>query len=133
MITYLCAPNLEKLDVSRNRIVRLPALRVVFPSLTILLISNNRLEELHPDTLQGMKIVDASNNEIAHLNPRLGLLGLEKLDVMGNRFRVPRWNVLERGTEATLRWLRGRVPVAEMAEWRAKSGNTEEDSSNEAD
>ncbi len=133
LMTYLCAPNLEKLDVSLNRIVRIPALRDVFPSLTVLLISNNRLEELDPDTIQGMKIVDASNNEIAHLNPRIGLLGLERLDVMGNRFRVPRWNVLDRGTEATLRWLRGRVPVAEMAEWRAQSGTTEDDSSNEVD
>ncbi|KAI1273902.1 hypothetical protein F5Y07DRAFT_374866 [Xylaria sp. FL0933] len=133
LTTYLCAPNLEKLDVSLNRIVKLPTLRDVFPSLTVLLIPNNRLEELDPDTIQGMKIVDASNNEIAHLNPRIGLLGLERLDVMGNRFRVPRWNVLDRGTEATLRWLRGRVPVAEMAEWRARVGASEDDSSNEVD
>jgi len=133
LTTYLCAPNLEKLDVSLNRIVRLPTLRDVFPSLTVLLIANNRLEELDPETIQGMKIVDANNNEIAHLNPRIGLLGLERLDVMGNRFRVPRWNVLERGTEATLRWLRGRVPVAEMAEWRAKSGIVNDDSSSEVD
>ncbi|KAI0204464.1 hypothetical protein F4808DRAFT_343319 [Astrocystis sublimbata] len=122
MMTYLCAPNLEKLDVSLNRIVRLPALREVFPSLTVLNISNNRLECLEPDTIQGMKIVDASNNEIAHLHPRIGLLGLERFDIMGNRFRVPRWNVLERGTQSTLKWLRGRVPVAEMAEWRAQGG-----------
>ncbi|KAI1364101.1 hypothetical protein F5Y08DRAFT_307929 [Xylaria arbuscula] len=133
LTTYLCAPNLEKLDVSLNRIVRIPPLREVFPSLTVLIISNNRLEELDPDTIRGMKIVDASNNEITHLNPRIGLLGLERLEVTGNRFRVPRWNVLERGTEATLRWLRGRVPVAEMAEWRAQTGNTEDDSSNEVD
>ncbi|KAI3321052.1 L domain-like protein [Xylariaceae sp. AK1471] len=133
LTTYLCAPNLGKLDVSLNRIVTIPALREVFPSLTVLLISNNRLEALDPDTIQGMKVVDASNNEIAHLNPRIGLLGLERLEVMGNRFRVPRWNVLERGTEATLRWLRGRVPVIEMGEWRAKAGATEDDSSNEVD
>jgi Leucine-rich repeat (LRR) protein len=133
LMTYLCAPNLEKLDVSLNRIVQIPALREVFPSLTVLLIANNRLEELDPDTIQGMKIVDASSNEIARLNPRIGLLGLERLEVTGNRFRVPRWNVLERGTEATLRWLRGRVPVAEMGEWRTKAGVTEDDSSNEGD
>ncbi|KAI1487146.1 hypothetical protein F5X96DRAFT_651502, partial [Biscogniauxia mediterranea] len=127
LTTYLCAPNLEKLDVSFNRVVRLPILRDFFPSLTVLLISNNRLEELDPESIRGVKIVDAANNEIAHLNPRLGLLDLEKLDVMGNRFRVPRWNVLERGTEATLRWLRGRVPVAEMAEWKAKAGEGSEE------
>ncbi|KAI0007548.1 hypothetical protein F4779DRAFT_591285 [Xylariaceae sp. FL0662B] len=133
----LCAPNLQKADFSCNRIVRLPTLRDFFPSLTVLLISSNRLEDLDPDTIKGMKIVDASNNEIAHLNPRIGLLGgtglLERLEVTGNRFRVPRWNVLERGTEATLRWLRGRVPVAEMAEWRAKGGEGEEDALNDVD
>ncbi|KAI1089000.1 hypothetical protein F5B19DRAFT_399431 [Rostrohypoxylon terebratum] len=136
LTTNLCAPNLEKADFSFNRIVKLPVLREFFPSLTVLLVSNNRLEELEPESIKGMKVVDASNNEIAHLNPRIGLLGgtgsLERLEVTGNRFRVPRWNVLERGTEATLRWLRGRVPVAEMAEWKAKSGEGE-DSFNEVD
>ncbi|KAI1408678.1 hypothetical protein F5Y13DRAFT_204670 [Hypoxylon sp. FL1857] len=137
LTTNLCAPNLQKADFSHNRIVKLPILRESFPSLTVLLISNNRLEDLDPEAIKGMKVVDASNNEIAHLNPRIGLLGgtgnLERLEVTGNRFRVPRWNVLERGTEATLRWLRGRVPVAEMAEWRAKSGEGEEEAFNEVD
>lgn len=137
LTSNLCAPNLEKADLSCNRIVKLPTLRDFFPSLTVLLISNNRLEELEPEAIKGMKVVDAGNNEIAHLNPRIGLLGgsgnLSKLEVTGNRFRVPRWNVLERGTEATLRWLRGRVPVAEMAEWRAKSGEGEDDAFNEVD
>ncbi|KAI2466287.1 hypothetical protein F4781DRAFT_357475 [Annulohypoxylon bovei var. microspora] len=137
LTTNLCAPNLEKADFSFNRIVKLPVLREFFPSLTILLISNNRLEDLEPEAIKGMKVVDASNNEIAHMNPRIGLLGgtgsLEKLEITGNRFRVPRWNVLERGTDATLRWLRGRVPVAEMAEWKAKSGEVEDESFNEVD
>ncbi|RYP93326.1 hypothetical protein DL770_000515 [Monosporascus sp. CRB-9-2] len=127
----LRAPNLEKMDVSFNRIVSLPVLRDSFPSLTILHISNNHLEQLEVESVKGMKSVDASNNDIAHLDPRLGLLGgsgnLERLEVSGNRFRVPRWNVLERGTEATLRWLRGRVPVAEIAEWRARTGGGDED------
>ncbi|KAI1468994.1 uncharacterized protein F4812DRAFT_450801 [Daldinia caldariorum] len=137
LTTNLCAPNLQKADFSFNRIVKLPALREFFPSLAILHISNNRLEDLDPEAIKGMKVVDASNNEIAHLNPRIGLLGgtgsLERLDVTGNRFRVPRWNVFDRGTEVTLRWLRGRVPVAEMAEWRAKSGQGEDDAFNDID
>lgn len=133
LVTHLSAPNLEKLDVSLNRIVELPALREVFPNLTILLIANNRLEELNPDVIQGMKVVDASNNEIAHLNPRIGMLGLDRLDVMGNRFRVPHYSVLERGTESTLRWLRDRLPAAEMADWRAKNGVTEDDSFDDID
>ncbi|KAH8204249.1 hypothetical protein TruAng_001535 [Truncatella angustata] len=127
LVTHLRAPNLQKLDISFNRIVSLPALRDAFPSLEVLLVSNNHLEDLDPDWVTGLKIVAAENNDIAHLNPRLGLQPFERLEVSGNRFRVPRWNVLERGTEATLRWLRGRVPVAEMAEWRAKSGNVDDD------
>lgn len=146
LVNHLHAPNLEKLDVSVNRIASLPSssdkekgdrlLRDAFPKLTVLVIANNHLVDLDPESIRGVKIVDAANNDIAHLNPRLGMLGgaggLEKLVVTGNRFRVPRWNVLERGTEATLRWLRGRVPVADMAAWRLEKGMTaEEDASNE--
>lgn len=136
LVEHLRAPQLEKLDVSLNRISALPRaaggrLRDAFPGLAVLLASNNHLIELDPESIRGMRIVSAANNDIAHLNPRIGLLGggssggLERLDVSGNRFRVPRWNVLELGTEATLRWLRARVPVAEMGAWREANGQTE--------
>ncbi|TKW50332.1 Leucine-rich repeat-containing protein 40 [Colletotrichum tanaceti] len=129
LTTHLHAPQLEKMDVSLNRITALPPdLRVVFPRLVVLLAANNHLIELDPDTIRGLEVVDAGNNDIAHLNPKLGLLGgsggLKRLEVSGNRFRVPRYNVLERGTEATLRWLRGRVPVAEMASWKEGQGDS---------
>ncbi|KAH7040824.1 uncharacterized protein B0I36DRAFT_235717 [Microdochium trichocladiopsis] len=131
LTTLLRAPNLAKLDLSRNRITTLPVMREFFPSLTILLINDNHLEDLSDASIKGLKIVDARNNDIAHLNPRIGLLGgsggLERLEVTGNRFRVPRWNILDLGTEATLRWLRGRVPVAEIAEWKTKAGESRED------
>ncbi|OAA58450.1 Leucine-rich repeat, typical subtype [Niveomyces insectorum RCEF 264] len=125
LVRHLRAPALQKLDVGLNRITALPAdtqLRTAFPDLTVLLASNNHLADLDPASIKGLRVVDVSNNDIEHLNPRIGLLGgvggLERLDVLGNRFRVPRFNVIERGTEATLRWLRGRVPVAEMGAWR---------------
>ncbi|KAK1976459.1 leucine rich repeat family protein [Colletotrichum cereale] len=129
LTTHLHAPQLEKMDVSLNRITALPPnLRAVFPRLVVLLAANNHLIELDPDTIKGMEVVDAGNNDIAHLNPKLGLLGgsggLKRLEVSGNRFRVPRYNVLDRGTEATLRWLRGRVPVAEMASWKEGQGDS---------
>ncbi|KAH6842673.1 hypothetical protein B0I37DRAFT_201391 [Chaetomium sp. MPI-CAGE-AT-0009] len=136
LTTHLRAPLLQKLDISFNRLTALPqgsTLRDMFPNLTVLLVSNNHLADLDPETIKGMKVVDAANNDITHLNPRIGLLGglqqgnLERLDVSGNRFRVPRWNVLERGTEATLRWLRGRVPVAEMGAWKGEDGEDCED------
>ena len=132
LVTHLHAPVLEKLDISVNRINALPkALKETFPDLGILLASNNQIIDLDPEAIRGLKIVDASSNDISRLNPRIGLLGgsggLERLDVMGNRFRVPRFNVLERGTDATLRWLRGRVPVADMAAWKAEEGNDDDD------
>lgn len=135
LVKHLRAPLLEKLDVSLNRISALPQgtqLRHVFPNLTSLFASNNHLIDLDPESIKGMRIVNAANNDIAHLNPRIGLLGgsnggLEKLDVSGNRFRVPRWNVLDLGTEATLRWLRARVPVAEIGSWREANGYNEDD------
>jgi Leucine-rich repeat (LRR) protein len=138
LVTHLRAPNLQKLDISFNRVSTLPQgppgpqkLRDAFPQLTVLLASNNHLSDLDPEAIRGLRVVDAANNDIAHLNPRIGLLGgqeggLERLEVSGNRFRVPRWSVLERGTEATLRWLRGRVPVAEMAGWKGEEGEEEE-------
>lgn len=134
LTAHLIAPSLEKLDVSLNRISSLPpgtALKTAFQSLAVLLIANNHLIDIDPESIRGLRIVDAANNDIAHLNPRIGLLGggqggLERLDVSGNRFRVPRFNVLERGTEATLRWLRGRVPVAEAGAWKERNGEEDD-------
>jgi Leucine-rich repeat (LRR) protein len=134
LIKHLEAPMLEKLDVSLNRISALPPLKGSFPSLSVLLASTNQLTELEPASIQGLKIVDVSSNDIARLDPRIGLLGgpggLERLEVAGNRFKIPRWDILERGTAATLQWLRGRVPVAELAEWRNVNGEDEFDDIN---
>ncbi|KAL1838211.1 hypothetical protein VTJ49DRAFT_2938 [Mycothermus thermophilus] len=152
LVGRLKAPRLEKLDVSFNRLSSLPngasnntqKLRDAFPALSVLLASNNHLVDLEPEAIAGLRVVDVENNDIAHLNPRIGLLGaegpasssgllgpggalLERLEVRGNRFRVPRWNVLERGTEATLRWLRGRVPLAELGGWRGEEGEEDVD------
>ncbi|KAK2601985.1 hypothetical protein QQS21_004411 [Conoideocrella luteorostrata] len=124
---FLNAPALEKIDVSLNRMTALPVdLKQSFPQLSVLLASSNQLAELDPGSIRGLKIVDASSNDIGQLNPRLGLLGgvdgLQRMEVAGNRFKVPRWSILERGTEATLRWLRGRLPAEEMAAWREANG-----------
>ncbi|KAM0265716.1 hypothetical protein ACHAQJ_000150 [Trichoderma viride] len=129
---FLKAPALEKIDVSLNRLSALPLdLKQSFPNLKVLIASNNQLTELDPAAVKGLKVVDVSSNDIGHLDPRLGLLGgkdgLDRLDVTGNRFKVPKWNILEKGTAATMRWLRGRVPAAEMEVWKAENG--EDDSS----
>jgi Leucine-rich repeat (LRR) protein len=117
LIQRLQAPLLEKLDISFNRLTSLPVLRPHFPQLTILLASHNTIRELSPEAAKGLKVLDCSSNDISSLNPRIGLLGgpggLERLDVSGNRFRVPKYTILEKGTEATLAWLRDRIPASE--------------------
>ncbi|KAG8671111.1 hypothetical protein FPOAC2_04433 [Fusarium poae] len=131
---FLHAPSLEKIDVTMNRINALPTdLKEAFPNLNVLLASNNHIANLEPEMIKGITTVDVSNNDISFLNPRIGLLGgpgpggLQRFEVTGNRFRVPRWNVLERGTDATLRWLRGRVPVAEMGAWQGEENEPDVD------
>ncbi|TAQ86730.1 hypothetical protein B7494_g4935 [Chlorociboria aeruginascens] len=118
IIQRLKAPQMEKLDISFNRLTSLPVLKAHFPSLVVLLASNNTIRELSPETVKGLKVLDCSSNDINSLNARIGLLGgpggLEKLDVSGNRFRVPKYTILEKGTEATLAWLRDRIPASEL-------------------
>jgi Leucine-rich repeat (LRR) protein len=119
LIQHLQAPQLERLDISFNRLTSLPALRAHFPSLTTLLASNNTIRELSPESVKGLRALDCSSNDINSLNARIGLLGgpggLERLDVSGNRFRVPKYTILEKGTEATLAWLRDRIPAGETS------------------
>lgn len=118
LIQHLKAPNLEKLDISFNRLTSLPVLKPHFPSLIFLMASNNTIRELLPEAVQGLRHLDCNSNEINSLNSRIGLMGgpdgLQTLNVSGNRFRVPKYTILEKGTEATLAWLRDRIPSADM-------------------
>lgn len=128
LMQFLEAPSLETLDISTNRLLSLPeGLLDKFPRLRVLFASNNQISELRPKSIKGLKIVEVANNEIGQLDPMIGLLGgvsgLERLDVSGNRFKVPRWNILEQGTHATLHWLRGRVPEEDMERWREENGD----------
>jgi len=119
LMRHLQAPQLEKLDVSFNRLTSLPALKGHFPNLVALFASNNTIRELSPEAVKGLKILDCSSNDINSLNARIGLLGgpggLERLNVSGNRFRVPKYTILDKGTEATLAWLRDRIPANDAA------------------
>jgi len=118
LIERLQAPKLIKLDISFNRLSSLPVLKPHFQNLVTLFASNNAIRELSSEAVRGLTTLDCSSNEINSLNPRIGLLGgpggLQRLDVSGNRFRVPKYTVLEKGTEATLAWLKDRVPANEL-------------------
>ena len=109
----LSAPSLHLLDVSNNRISgSLPTLREFYPELTTFLASDNNIDEVSDTSLAGLRIVNLSNNDIARLEPRIGLLSgtLTSFDVEGNKFRVPNYAVLKKGTDAVLSWLKDKVP-----------------------
>ncbi|KAG9248400.1 hypothetical protein BJ878DRAFT_476556 [Calycina marina] len=119
LIQRLKAPNLERIDISFNRLTSLPPLIIHFPKLRSVIASNNSIKELTPESVKGLRVLDVNTNDMGTLNPRIGLFGgaggLEKLDVRCNRFRVPNYALLEKGTEATLAWLRNRLPASETS------------------
>lgn len=112
LVTCFSAPALQTVNVSFNRITALPVLRDTYPSLTTLLACDNAIPELPVECAKGLQVLDVCRNDIPHLEPQLGLLeveGLKMLGVEGNRFRVPRREVVEKGSEAVMEWLRGRI------------------------
>jgi Leucine-rich repeat (LRR) protein len=117
LVQHLSASMLEILDISFNRVVSIPALRECFPNLTHLQASNNSVNSLSPPDLEGLKFLDLSSNDIGHLPPKLGLLrSIQQLDVKGNRFRVPKHTVLDKGTDTVMRWLRDKIPAGERGD-----------------
>ncbi|KAJ8324207.1 hypothetical protein O5D80_007406 [Batrachochytrium dendrobatidis] len=108
-------PRLDELNLSFNQLVYLPS-QLSFPNLTVLLVSNNRLEAIDPHMLiqciPGIQILDVSNNSIQTIPPELALLPcIKSLQLSGNMFRVPRAAILQKGTEAICEYLKSRIPV----------------------
>ena len=129
LLSFVSAPSLTFLDVSNNVISGpLPAARKTYPNLVTFIAAENQIESLDFEAVRGLQVLDVSNNNIGWLPPKLGLLspeevgdrfpGLRRLDVSGNSFRVPRWQIVSKGTEAVLEWLKNRVPDEELQQWQ---------------
>ncbi|RPB17055.1 L domain-like protein [Morchella conica CCBAS932] len=117
LLENLDAPKLESLDVSVNRIESIEGIRPTFPHLTAFYARDNRIEEIPVDSVDGVRILDLNSNSIKYLPPQLGTVAsLRELRVTGNLFRVPRWQVLEKGTEGIMEWLRDRLPAEDEVE-----------------
>jgi Leucine-rich repeat (LRR) protein len=114
LLSLLHAPRLSYLDVSNNRLLgSVPMVRNSFPELRVLHAGNNRIDAVSVESISGLQSVDLADNNIGYLPPEIGLLwdsGLKGLNVGGNVFRVPGHRVLEKGTEATMIWLREKIP-----------------------
>lgn len=58
-----------------------------------------------------LSILDLGNNNIGQVPPELGLLtNLRALTLDGNAFRVPRPQILVKGTASIMAYLRDRIP-----------------------
>ncbi|KAJ5929662.1 hypothetical protein N7454_006612 [Penicillium verhagenii] len=131
LLANLRAPSLTFLDASNNRLTgTLPQARQIYPELKTFLVSDNKLTQLAFEAVQGLQVLDVGNNDIDHLPPKIGLLGAERspqnwgtgsalmrFEVAGNRFRVPRWQTVAKGTDAVLEYLRQHIPTRELPEW----------------
>ncbi|OAL32150.1 hypothetical protein AYO22_00599 [Fonsecaea multimorphosa] len=132
LTTYLKAPALAELNISCHRLAgHVPWVRAWWPNVNTLLATDNWFSSVDVEGVRGLEVLDIRNNEIETLPPKLGLLGnlpgsreklegrLRVLEVSGNRFRVPRITVVEKGTEAVLKDLRRMVRQEELTdEWR---------------
>ncbi|KAL4869348.1 hypothetical protein BDV12DRAFT_167975 [Aspergillus spectabilis] len=133
LIANLSAPSLTFLDVSSNSLSgSLPHVRQAFSRLTTFLAAENQFDSLNFEAVQGLQVLDVSNNNIGSLPPKLGLLraegnsvnwgggsALRRFEVAGNSFRVPRWQVVAKGTDAVLEWLKDRIPAEALVEYES--------------
>lgn len=140
LLANLSAPSLTFLDISHNRLKGpLPQIRQTYPELKTFIASDNQFASLTFEAVQGLQVLDVSNNDIDSLPPKIGLLGAERspknwgngsalrrFEVAGNKFRVPRWQVVAKGTDSILEFLRDRVPLSELPEWEKDEASEEE-------
>ncbi|CAI7603082.1 unnamed protein product [Penicillium crustosum] len=141
LLSNLIAPSLTFLDVSHNRLKGpLPHLRQTYPELKTLVASDNQIASLDFEAVQGLQVLELSNNDIDSLPPKIGLLAagrssqnwgngsaLRRFEVAGNRFRVPRWQVVAKGTDAILEFLRERIPIGDLPDWEREYEAPEEE------
>lgn len=105
-------PRLLELNLSYNNIKKLPSDRIPFPALQTLILSKNRIESIdHPEIFGQLYALDLSDNSISYIPPKLGLCSrLQRLELEGNTFRIPRYQILQKGTAAILAYLKDRIP-----------------------
>ncbi|KAL4915183.1 hypothetical protein BDW62DRAFT_203908 [Aspergillus aurantiobrunneus] len=133
LMANLKTPSLTFLDASSNSLSgSLPCIRQAYPKLTTFLVAENQFDSLVFEAVQGLQVLDVGNNNIGSLPPKLGLLraegnsinwgngsALRRFEVAGNSFRVPRWQIVAKGTDAILEWLKDRMPAEDLHEYES--------------
>ncbi|XP_055849821.1 leucine-rich repeat-containing protein 40 [Episyrphus balteatus] len=107
---------LRELNIANNKFKHFPSCIYELQGLEILLARENQIEKIDASNsglgaLKRLATLDLRNNNIEHVPPILGnLKNITCLDIIGNRFRQPRHQVLEKGTDAVMSYLRDRIP-----------------------
>jgi len=108
-------PHLLQIVLSFNRFSTIPQPIFELKSLQTLLIANNQISNIDVDGLLKVKTLhtlDLSNNNIARIPPQLGnVTWLKSLTLDGNSFRAPRPQIMMKGTQYILGYLRDRIPT----------------------
>lgn len=107
--------HLRELNLSYNQFQRIPEQVFNLKNLEILMLNNNRIEEInqHENLIQLNKltVLDLSNNNIGRVPCELGLARqLNHLNLIGNSFKYPRQDILNKGTPYLLSFLRDKLP-----------------------
>ncbi|XP_017047062.1 leucine-rich repeat-containing protein 40 isoform X3 [Drosophila ficusphila] len=107
--------TLRELNIANNRFSFIPNCVYELQGLEILIASENHIKMLNVSGLQNMKrlsTLDLRNNDIDTVPPILGnLTNITHLELVGNPFRQPRHQILMKGTDAIMSYLRDRIPT----------------------
>ncbi|XP_066259925.1 leucine-rich repeat-containing protein 40-like isoform X2 [Euwallacea similis] len=106
--------HIRELVLFNNRFKKIPDCIFGMIGLEILMLNDNKLDEINIDGLQKLirlATLSLSNNNISIVPPELGNMShLRSLELKGNSFRQPRYAILEQGTESILSYLRDKIP-----------------------
>lgn len=109
--------TLRELNLRNNRFTEIPKCVYDLEWLEILLLRDNKIREIDATenglgSLKRLARLDLANNNIEQVPPVLGnLKNLNNLELIGNPFKLPRQQILVKGTDAIMSYLRGRIPV----------------------
>ena len=107
--------NLREICLSFNKFRAIPASLQTCEKLETLLMNGNQIQEIDVEGLRKLKVLtvlDLSNNDIQQVPPELGTLTqIRSLQLEGNSFRVPRPQILVKGTQSIMSYLRDRIPA----------------------
>ncbi|KAH8311332.1 hypothetical protein KR044_005721 [Drosophila immigrans] len=107
--------TLRELNIANNRFAYIPKAVYELQGLEILLACDNHIKALNVAGLENMgrlNTLDLRNNDIESVPAILGnLTNITHLELVGNPFRQPRHQILMKGTDAIMSYLRDRIPI----------------------